>query len=164
MVHLLAEALFLLPHWLQGKAQHPLSPDPPFQAGSITPPGAALALSAKNAFGPGAHSAAAGRLPIQPGASAADAQHPSAAERKLRQAAQEFEAQLISAFWQSMHEMSLTGEDGANDDPGHDTLNQMSIQAIASGLAAHGGFGIGALLAKQLQPSLRDAGGKDMGN
>jgi hypothetical protein len=154
MVHLLAQVLLSIPGWLHGRAGHSPAPDLQSSGGVSTAFGALLQP-------PGQFVLRQGGAASPPNLSAApesprnsDGKPIPAAERKLRKAAQEFEAQLITAFWQSLHQMSLTGEEGSNDDPGHDTLDQMSIQAMANALATHGGFGISELLVKQLLPRI----------
>jgi len=155
MLNPLALVLFSLPNLLHGKPQHSPSPDVPAQGDISSPLREPFSLPPDFASGPGARFDATKLSAAAHHANPADGQPSSAAERKLRKAAQEFEAQLFTAFWQSMHDLSLTGADGADDDPGHDTLNQMSLQALANALAARGGFGISALLVKQLLPTVQ---------
>jgi len=155
MIHPLADVLLSLPHLLHGKPQHSPSPDAPAQGDISSPLRELFSLPPDFASGPGTPLDASKLSAAAHNANPADGKPSSAAERKLRKAAQEFEAQLFTAFWQSMHDLSLTGADGADADPGHDTLNQMSLQALASSLAAHGGFGISALLVKQLLPTVQ---------
>jgi len=75
------------------------------------------------------------------------------AHRKLRKAAQDFEAILISQLLGDFKTgfSSLTG-----DAPlaGSDTLNSLALQAMSSALASRGGLGIGQMLVRQLEPSL----------
>ena len=75
------------------------------------------------------------------------------AHKKLRKAAQDFEAILISQLLADfkMGSSSLTG-----DTPlaGSDTLNSLAIQALSTALANCGGLGIGQMLVHQLEPSL----------
>ena len=85
------------------------------------------------------------------GASASSPETP--AHRKLRKAAQDFEAILISQLLGDFKTgfSSLTG-----DAPlaGSDTLNSLALQAMSSALASRGGLGIGQMLVRQLEPSL----------
>ena len=73
------------------------------------------------------------------------------AHRKLRKAAQEFEGILISQLLQDFHFSSLGG-----DSPlaGSDTLNSLAVQTLSNSMAARGGFGIGQMLVRQLEPGL----------
>ena len=81
----------------------------------------------------------------------------SPAARKLRKAAAEFESMLLTKWWTSMKESALSSDDAT--DPAKDTLDQMSIQALCSGVAQAGGFGIAAMLVRSLlsNPSLSGA-------
>ena len=93
-------------------------------------------------------------LPLSPRTSAsgaaASANGPSpGSEAKLRRAASEFEAMLLSKWWSAMKEGGLSG--GEDDsDPGHDTLDQLGMQAMSTAVAQGGGIGIGALLVRSL--------------
>ena len=155
MLNPLALVLFSLPNLLRGKPQHSPSPDVPAQGDTSSPLRELFSLPPDFASGPGAPLDATKLSAAAHTANPTGGNPSSAAERKLGKAAREFEAQLFTAFWQSMHDLSLTGADGADDDPGHNTLSQMSLQALASSLAAHGGFGISTLLVKQLLPKLQ---------
>ena len=68
---------------------------------------------------------------------------------KLRKAAKEFESILLANWWRSMKESGLPGSDESTD-PGHDTLDQLGIQAVSSAVASSGGLGIGAMLVRGL--------------
>jgi len=69
-------------------------------------------------------------------------------ERKLRRAATEFEAMLLSKWWSAMRESGLGGSD--DSDPGHDTLDQLGMQALSSAVAGAGGIGLGAIMVRDL--------------
>jgi Rod binding domain-containing protein len=69
--------------------------------------------------------------------------------RKLKKAAADFEAMLLAKWWSSMKESGLGGEDDSTD-PGHDTLDNMGIQAMSSAVASRGGLGIGSMLVRSL--------------
>jgi Rod binding domain-containing protein len=64
-------------------------------------------------------------------------------------AAQEFEAQLIGSLLESMEKTfgSVPGEDTM---PGADDYNYLGTHALAETLAAHGGFGLAALITRHL--------------
>ncbi|MBZ5503163.1 MAG: hypothetical protein LAN59_13155 [Acidobacteriia bacterium] len=105
-----------------------------------------LNLSAYSAFAqPGYASAVPGTTSaISPG------------EQKLRHAAAEFEAMLLSKWWSAMKEGGFSGA-GDESDPGHDTLDQLGMQAMSTAVAAGGGLGIGSLLVRSLLSNVRDA-------
>jgi len=69
--------------------------------------------------------------------------------RKLKKAATDFEAMLLAKWWSSMKESGLGAGDDSTD-PGHDTLDNMGIQAMSSAVASRGGLGIGAMLVHSL--------------
>jgi Rod binding domain-containing protein len=73
-----------------------------------------------------------------------------AAIAKLRKAAAEFEATLLSSWWTSMKEGGLSsGEE--DTDPGKDTLDQLGMQAMSAAVAnGRGGLGIGDMLVRSL--------------
>jgi Rod binding domain-containing protein len=73
-----------------------------------------------------------------------------AAIAKLRKAAAEFEATLLSSWWSSMKQGGLSsGED--DTDPGKDTLDQLGMQAMSAAVAnGRGGLGIGDMLVRSL--------------
>jgi len=64
---------------------------------------------------------------------------------KLKKAASEFEALLLAKWWSSMKESGIGG-DADRSDPGHDTLDEMGIQAMSAAVASRGGLGIGRML------------------
>jgi Rod binding domain-containing protein len=78
----------------------------------------------------------------------------TAAHRKLRKAAQDFEGILISQLLGDFKAglSSLTA-----DAPlaGSDTLNSLAIQTLSTALAGRGVLGIGQMLVHQLEPSLK---------
>lgn len=75
--------------------------------------------------------------------------------RKLKKAATDFEAMLLAKWWSSMKESGL-GEEDDSTDPGHDTLDNMGIQAMSSAVASRGGLGIGAMLVHSLLSNAED--------
>lgn len=68
---------------------------------------------------------------------------------KLVKATQEFESILISELWKSAR-AGLGNEDDKGD-AAAGTIKDMGIQAMAMGMAAHGGLGIGKMLLRQLE-------------
>jgi Rod binding domain-containing protein len=92
-------------------------------------------------------------LTTRQGVNSAGSPAETAAHKKLRKAAQEFEGILISQLLGDfkMGSSSLTG-----DTPlaGSDTLNTLAIQALSAALARRGGLGIGQMLVHQLEPTL----------
>jgi Rod binding domain-containing protein len=84
---------------------------------------------------------------------ASNASHGPAAVAKLRKAAAEFEAQLLSSWWTTMKNSGMSADD-KDSDPGKDTLDQMGIQAMSSAVAnGRGGLGIGDMLVRSLLSS-----------
>ena len=78
------------------------------------------------------------------------------ADRKLRQAAGEFEGMLLSSLWKSMKSTFASSDDDSDDstDPAHDSLDDMSIQAMSNAVGKAGGLGLGKLILKHLEPIL----------
>ncbi len=64
-------------------------------------------------------------------------------------AAGEFEAHLIGSLLESL-EKTFATVPGENNVPGEDDYNYLGTEALASALAASGGFGIAAMIAKHL--------------
>ena len=75
------------------------------------------------------------------------------ASLKLRKAAGEFEAMLLSNLWKSM-KSTFAAPDDQSDDPAHETLDDMGIQAMSSAVGKAGGLGLGKLIIKHLEPML----------
>ena len=73
-----------------------------------------------------------------------------AATGKLQKAAREFEAILLQSWLEKMNQGLGTPE---GQDPAHDTVTSLGMQAIAGALAQRGGIGIAAMILRQLQPS-----------
>lgn len=87
--------------------------------------------------------------------------NPNSKTEKIRKYAGEFEANLLANLYKDMQH-SL-GEVPGQEDPGADTLMDMGIHALASGISAAGGIGIANLLIQHLIPKgneTRAAGGK----
>jgi len=84
------------------------------------------------------------------GQDASNAAQGPAAVAKLRKAAAEFEAQLLSSWWTTMKNSGMSGKD-EDSDPGKDTLDQLGMQAMSSAVAnGRGGLGIGDMLVRSL--------------
>jgi Rod binding domain-containing protein len=64
-------------------------------------------------------------------------------------AAREFEANLIGSLLESM-EKTFATLPGESTTPGADDYNYLGTQSLAQGLAASGGFGIAAMIARHL--------------
>jgi Rod binding domain-containing protein len=80
----------------------------------------------------------------------------SAKERKLWQAAGQFESMLLSNLWKSMK--SAFEEDADESDPAHGVMDDWGIEAMCTGVGKSGGLGIAKLIMKDLEPKLRNAG------
>jgi Rod binding domain-containing protein len=80
---------------------------------------------------------------------------PSAAAPTLgkgEKAAREFEAQLIGTVLESM-EKTFAGLPGQDAIAGQDDYNYLGTQALASAVAAGGGFGIAKMIMKHMEAS-----------
>ena len=64
-------------------------------------------------------------------------------------AAREFEATLVASLLQSM-EKSFSDLPGGEGQAGADDYSYLGTQALADGIANHGGFGIAALIVRHL--------------
>src|SRR5271170_5190826 len=64
------------------------------------------------------------------------------AGQRLRKAAGEFEAMLLSNLWKSM-KSTFASPDDQSEDPAHETLDDMGIQAMSSAVGKAGGLGLG---------------------
>lgn len=73
---------------------------------------------------------------------------------KVKKAATQFEAMLLAKWWSAMKESGLGSDD--ETDPGHDTLDEMGIQAISTAVASGGGLGIGAMLVRSLLSKVQE--------
>lgn len=89
------------------------------------------------------------------------AQPESAAHKKLRKAAQEFEGLLITQLLGEF-QMGLSSLSGDSPLAGSETLNSLAVQTLSGSMAGRGGFGIGSMLVHQLEPSL-NRGQQDLG-
>lgn len=69
---------------------------------------------------------------------------------KGQKAAREFEAQLIGTVLESL-EKTFAAVPGKNAAAGEDNYNYLGTQALASALAAGGGFGIARMILPHLQ-------------
>lgn len=69
---------------------------------------------------------------------------------KGRKAAQEFEAQLIATLLGSV-EKTFAAVPGQDPVAGADNYNYLGVQALASALAAKGGFGIAHMISAHLE-------------
>lgn len=74
---------------------------------------------------------------------------------KIEKGAREFEAMLLSG-WLQQAEKSLATVPGTDEDDdgdssgGQDTMTSLGVQSLAGSLAASGGIGIGAMIAKAM--------------
>ena len=55
---------------------------------------------------------------------------------------------LLSKWWSAMRDSGLSGSD--ETDPGHDTLDQLGMQALSTAIAGSGGIGLGAIMVRDL--------------
>jgi Rod binding domain-containing protein len=71
--------------------------------------------------------------------------------RRLKQAAGEFEGILLSNLWKSM-KSAFASSDDDSDDPAHETLDDMGVQAMSNAVGKAGGLGLGKLIVNHLAP------------
>ncbi len=72
--------------------------------------------------------------------------------RKLRKSAQEFEAILVSSWWQEMQNSFQDPE--TEQEAGFDTLQQLGFQSMAMAIAGSGGIGLARMVFHKLAPAL----------
>jgi Rod binding domain-containing protein len=75
---------------------------------------------------------------------------------RLKQAAGEFEGLLLSNLWKSM-KSAFASPDGDSDDPAHETLDDMGVQAMSNAVGKAGGLGLGKLIVNHLAPLIADS-------
>jgi Rod binding domain-containing protein len=92
--------------------------------------------------------------PVLSGAAAPE----SADVKKIKKAASDFESMLLAKWWSSMKQSGLSDDDSS--DPGHETLDEMGIQAMSTAVANGGGLGIAAMLVKSLLSKAQEAATK----
>jgi len=108
----------------------------------LRPPGKPLSLNSNS------HSSGLDQV-----SSASAAAPDSPKIHKLRKAASEFEALLLSNWWRTMKESGWS-DDSADSDPAKDTFDQLGIQTVSEAVANGGGFGIAKLLVHSLLTTL----------
>ena len=90
------------------------------------------------------------------GQSSDDALKSTPVGRKLMKAAQEFEANLLSSWWEEaekgIHD-SMGGEQGLGS--GFDGLKGLAMHTMAMGMVQSGGIGISRMIFHSLEPALR---------
>jgi Rod binding domain-containing protein len=79
-------------------------------------------------------------------------EHDSPEAHKLRKSTQEFEAMLVSSWWQEM-QASFRDPD-EEQEAGSDTLQQIGFQSMATAMAASGGIGLARMVFHHLAPAL----------
>lgn len=68
---------------------------------------------------------------------------------KLKKAAKEFEAILLTQWLEKMQQTFSNSDQ--DQDPAHDTLSSLGTQAVATALSERGGVGISSMLLRQLK-------------
>ena len=96
-------------------------------------------------------------LHLNPVAAASPAGVNPAARKKLHQAANEFEAMLLTSLWKSFKESSL--DDSDSDDPTGQTYQDFALQAMSSAVASGGGLGMGRIIEQDLEPKMNGNSG-----
>jgi Rod binding domain-containing protein len=75
---------------------------------------------------------------------------------KIEKSAYEFEALLVGKWLEQAQQSFATipgGEEDKDADPGHDQLQSISIQALASSISKNGGLGIAKMILKSIHAS-----------
>jgi Rod binding domain-containing protein len=85
--------------------------------------------------------------PISPGDTALSAPQID----KLRKGARDFEAMMMQQLWNGMREPK---EEGSSETGSSETLTELGMQAMASGMAARGGLGISKMILQHYAPPL----------
>jgi Rod binding domain-containing protein len=103
----------------------------------------------------GAGSSALGALPLpistqRPGEATPELDSPEV--HKLRKSTQEFEAMLVSSWWQEMQNSFRDPDE--EGEAGSDTLQQIGFQSMATAMAASGGIGLARMVFHHLEPAL----------
>ncbi len=75
------------------------------------------------------------------------------AGRKLRQAAAEFESQLLSSLWKSM-KATFAASDDDSSDPASKSLQDYGVESLCQAVGKAGGLGIGKLIVHSLESKL----------
>ncbi len=83
-----------------------------------------------------------------------DALRNTPAGRKLLKAAQEFEAHLISSWWEDA-EKDLDDRSGGALGSGLDGLKGLAMNAVSMAVVGAGGLGIARMIFHSLEPALR---------
>jgi Rod binding domain-containing protein len=74
-------------------------------------------------------------------------------ERKLQQAAGQFESMLMSNLWKSM-KSAFDDDDSEYSDPAHGAMDEWGMDAMCSAVGKSGGLGIAKLIMKDLEPKI----------
>ena len=76
----------------------------------------------------------------------------TAQQRKLKQAANEFEGLVVSTLWKSFQNDPMTASD--DSDAASGSIRTLGLQAMSTAMAASGGLGLAKMVEKQLSPHL----------
>jgi Rod binding domain-containing protein len=79
---------------------------------------------------------------------------------KLRKSTQEFEAMLVSSWWQEMQNSFRDPDE--EQEAGSDTLQQIGFQSMATAMAASGGIGLARMVFHHLAPALEHSRPSDV--
>jgi Rod binding domain-containing protein len=112
-------------------------------------------------IGPAASASLLASRPVL-GISAGSVNGETPAQRKLRQAAGEFESMLLSNLWKSM-KSSFEGDETEFSDPAHGALDDWGMQAMCGAVGKAGGLGIAKMILKHLEPKLPGAAAPEGG-
>jgi Rod binding domain-containing protein len=71
-------------------------------------------------------------------------------DEKLRKATDRFESMLVSTLWKDMVK-TFADPGSGSDEPGFDTMRDLSLRAMTTALASSGGIGISRMLYQQIE-------------
>jgi Rod binding domain-containing protein len=75
-------------------------------------------------------------------------------EQKLKKATGDFESILLASMWQAMKHSFGENKEGESD-PAHGMIEDWGIEVMSGAVGRAGGLGIGKLILKHLEPTLR---------
>lgn len=90
---------------------------------------------------------------VATGSNSGDVAEPSAGQSrssKLHVAAQQFEALMIGEMLKAAHSDDSDDPLGTGEDSGGDSMMEMAQSQLSTALAAHGGFGLAAMVERSM--------------
>ena len=75
-------------------------------------------------------------------------------EQKLKKATGDFESILLASMWRAMKHSFGENKEGESD-PAHGMIEDWGIEVMSGAVGRAGGLGVGKLILKHLEPTLR---------